>query len=98
MPKKNKQSSTAANLVRGVMGRDDDDDEKSSLSSVSTMGGVAAVEPAMKNLTVRGRLNVIAFTFLLLIVKTTAVRHQQFPLEERPHVHRLIKDPWMEDH
>ena len=36
------------------MGRDDDDDEKSSLSSVSTMGAAAAIEP-MKNLSVRGR-------------------------------------------
>ena len=52
LPKKNKQSSTASNLIKGAMGRDDDDDDKSSLSSVSTMGVGAAIEP-MKNLTVR---------------------------------------------
>jgi hypothetical protein len=54
MPKKNKQSSTASNLLRGAMGRDDDDDDISSVSSVSTMGAVAPVEQGMKNLSVRG--------------------------------------------
>lgn len=52
MPKKNKQSSTASNLMKSAIGREDDD-EQSSLSSVSTMGAVAAIEPAMKNLSVR---------------------------------------------
>jgi hypothetical protein len=51
MPRKNKQSSTASNLLRGAMGRDDEDN--SSLSSVSTAGVVGAGD-AMKNLTIHG--------------------------------------------
>ena len=50
MPKKNKQSSTAANLMNGIRGKDDDD--ASSLSSVSTTG-TFATENSMKNLTVK---------------------------------------------
>lgn len=36
LPKKNKQSSTASNLMSSITGKDDDD--ASSISSVSTMG------------------------------------------------------------
>ena len=61
MPRKNKQSSTASNLLKGAVGLNDDDDDKSSLSSVSTMGAVAAVEP-MRNLSVQGGRS---FLFLL---------------------------------
>lgn len=49
MPRKNKQSSVASNLMSGVIGSDDD---ASSLSSVSTMGALG-VEPSLKNLTVQ---------------------------------------------
>ena len=51
MPRKNKQSSTASNLISGVIGKDDD---ASSLSSVSTIGALG-LEPTMKSLTVQGR-------------------------------------------
>lgn len=53
MPKKNKQSSTASNLLKGAMGRGEDDDDNSSVSSVSTVGAAAAIEP-MKSLSVQG--------------------------------------------
>lgn len=53
MPKKNKQSSTASNLISGAIGGHEDD--ASSLSSVSTMGGLG-VEQAMKGLTVQGKM------------------------------------------
>jgi hypothetical protein len=49
MPKKNKQSSTASNLLGAVGGNDDD---ASSVSSVSTMGTLG-VETPMKNLSVK---------------------------------------------
>jgi hypothetical protein len=52
MPRKNKQSSTASNLISGVMGGNDDD--ASSVSSVSTMGTIAAESSMMKSLTVQG--------------------------------------------
>lgn len=51
MPRKNRQSSTASNLMSGVIRGDDD---ASSLSSVSTMGAFG-VEPSMKSLTVQGK-------------------------------------------
>lgn len=51
MPRKNRQSSTATNLMNGIRGKDDDD--ASSMSSVSTMGTLATTEPLMKNLTVK---------------------------------------------
>jgi hypothetical protein len=53
MPKKNKQSSTASNLISGIKGGNDDD--ASSMSSVSTMGtmGTMGTESSMKNLTVQ---------------------------------------------
>jgi hypothetical protein len=51
MPKKNRQSSIASNLVSGVVAGNEDD--VSSLSSVSTMGNVG-VEPSMKSLTIQG--------------------------------------------
>ncbi len=54
MPKKNKQSSTASNLLTGVMGGGDDD--ASSVSSVSTMGTIPQVGAAMNNLSVQGTL------------------------------------------
>jgi hypothetical protein len=50
MPRKNKQSSTASNLISSVIGTDDD---ASSLSSVSTTGAFG-VEPSLKSLTVQG--------------------------------------------
>jgi hypothetical protein len=59
MPRKNKQSSVASNLMSGVIGSDDD---ASSLSSVSTMGALG-VEPSLKNLTVQGE----KATFLTLV-------------------------------
>jgi hypothetical protein len=52
MPKKNKQSSTASNLLSGIAGGKDDD--ASSLSSVST-GVTVGVTESLKNLTVKGR-------------------------------------------
>ncbi|KAF4636909.1 hypothetical protein G7Y89_g1192 [Cudoniella acicularis] len=51
MPRKNKQSSTASNLLSAVKGSDDSDDEHSSISSVSTMG--VALDPSIKALSVR---------------------------------------------
>lgn len=51
MPRKNKQSSTASNLLSAVTGGGDDDN--SSLSSVSTMGTMK-VDTSMANLSVRG--------------------------------------------
>jgi len=53
MPRKNKQSSTATNLLNGVIGKDSDD--ASSISSVSTMGTLPPVAVSMNNLSVRGR-------------------------------------------
>merc|ERR1711939_857784 len=52
MPKKNKQSSTASNLLSGITGRGDDDDA-SSISSVSTMGTVPQVASSMNTLSVK---------------------------------------------
>lgn len=61
MPKKNKQSSTASNLLSGITGGNDSD--ASSVSSVSTMGTVPGVGQSMKNLTVSGhRRNLSAAT------------------------------------
>lgn len=53
MPKKNKQSSTASNLISGITGGGADSDA-SSVSSVSTMGTMPQVQQSMKNLTVGG--------------------------------------------
>lgn len=64
LPKKNRQSSTAHNLVSGVMGGEDD---ASSLSSVSTMGALG-VEPSLKSLTVQGESVVLWCKILMLIV------------------------------
>lgn len=50
MPKKNKQSSTATNLISAAMGRDED---ASSISSVSTTG-TGALDGSIKNLSVQG--------------------------------------------
>jgi hypothetical protein len=61
MPKKNRQSSIASNLVSGVVGNEDD---VSSLSSVSTMGNMG-VEPSMKSLTIQGEKNILFETNLL---------------------------------
>ena len=53
MPKKNKQSSTASNLLSGVMGANDDDaSSASSVSTMGNMGGESHLSP-MKNLSVR---------------------------------------------
>ncbi|KAH9214537.1 hypothetical protein DL95DRAFT_300483 [Leptodontidium sp. 2 PMI_412] len=52
MPKKNKQSSTASNLLGGLTGRGDDDDA-SSISSVSTMGTIPQVTSSMNTLSVQ---------------------------------------------
>jgi hypothetical protein len=51
MPKKNKQSSTASNLLTGVMGGADSD--ASSISSVSTMGTMPPVQNSMATLMVK---------------------------------------------
>ncbi|PMD41794.1 hypothetical protein L207DRAFT_458368 [Hyaloscypha variabilis F] len=51
MPKKNKQSSTASNLLSAVRGGDDSD--ASSVSSVSTMGIPPPINTAINNLSVR---------------------------------------------
>lgn len=51
MPRKNKESSTASNLISGITGGKDSD--ASSLSSVSTMGTMGT-ENGLKNLSVRG--------------------------------------------
>ncbi|KAE9373124.1 hypothetical protein N431DRAFT_503876 [Stipitochalara longipes BDJ] len=51
MPRKNKQSSTASNLLSAVRGGDDSD--ASSISSVSTMGIPPPINTAMNNLSVR---------------------------------------------
>lgn len=53
MPKKNKQSSTASNLLNGITGGGNGDDA-SSMSSVSTMGMPEGTS-GMKNLVVRGQ-------------------------------------------
>lgn len=50
MPRKNKESSTASNLISGITGGKDSD--ASSLSSISTMG--TGMENGLKNLSVRG--------------------------------------------
>ncbi|PBP21599.1 PX domain protein [Diplocarpon rosae] len=52
LPKKNKQSSTASNLLSGITGRGGDDDDVSSISSVSTVG-IPAVTSSMNTLSVR---------------------------------------------
>ncbi|KAG9231173.1 hypothetical protein BJ875DRAFT_470276 [Amylocarpus encephaloides] len=51
MPRKNKQSSTASNLLSVASGRNDGDDA-SSVSSISTMG-TAALDGQVKNLTIK---------------------------------------------
>ncbi|CAG8979975.1 hypothetical protein HYALB_00010744 [Hymenoscyphus albidus] len=51
LPKKNKQSSTASNLLGAAMGKDEDDDD-ASVSSVSTLG-TAALDRQMKSLSVK---------------------------------------------
>jgi hypothetical protein len=53
MPKKNKQSSTASNLLSAVKGGDDSD--ASSTSSISTMGAPPPIQISMNNLSVRGK-------------------------------------------
>jgi hypothetical protein len=53
MPRKNKQSSTASNLLSAVTGGNDDD--ASSVSSVSTMGTMN-LDPNMKGLSIRGMI------------------------------------------
>jgi hypothetical protein len=54
MPRKNKQSSTASNLMTSITGGKDSD--ASSVSSVSTMGTIQTdTASSMKNLTVRGQ-------------------------------------------
>jgi hypothetical protein len=53
MPKKNKQSSTASNLLSAVRGGDDSD--ASSISSISTMGVPPPIQTSMNNLSVRGK-------------------------------------------
>lgn len=50
MPRKNKQSSTASNLMSGIRGEKDDD--ASSISSVSTLGTLGT-ESSLRNLTVK---------------------------------------------
>lgn len=51
MPKKNKQSSTASNILSAVTPGNDSD--ASSISSVSTMGIPPAIKTSMNNLSVR---------------------------------------------
>ncbi len=53
MPRKNKQDSTATNLIYGLTGRVDDDDA-SSISSMSTMPPVPQLQTPMNNLTIKG--------------------------------------------
>ena len=65
MPRKNKQSSVASNLMSVVIGSDDD---ASSLSSVSTMGTLG-IEPSLKNLSVQGEKATISTCVSLLIYK-----------------------------
>lgn len=52
LPKKNKQSSTASNLMGSVMGRNNDSSDDASISSVSTRG-TQGTEASMRNLTVK---------------------------------------------
>lgn len=52
MPRKNKESSTASNLISGLTGGKGSD--ASSMSSVSTMGTMGT-ESGLKNLSVRGQ-------------------------------------------
>jgi hypothetical protein len=54
MVKKNKSSSTASNLLSGVIGKASDSDA-SSISSVSTMNTDRGATESLKNLTVRGK-------------------------------------------
>ncbi|EPE36382.1 PX [Glarea lozoyensis ATCC 20868] len=51
LPRKNKQSSTASNLLGAALGKDDDSDA-SSVSSLSTVG-TAGIDGSMRNLTVK---------------------------------------------
>jgi hypothetical protein len=52
VPRKNKQSSTASNLLGAALGKNDDSDA-SSVSSLSTIG-TAGLDGSVKNLTVKG--------------------------------------------
>lgn len=74
MPRKNKQSSTASNLLSAVRGGDDSD--ASSVSSVSTMGIPPPINTAMNNLSVRGK----AFKSPdLKVILTTLKDHRRSP-------------------
>jgi hypothetical protein len=59
MPKKNKQSSTASNLLSAVKGGDDSD--ASSISSISTMGVPQPIQTSMNSLSVRGKSTPFSF-------------------------------------
>jgi hypothetical protein len=59
MPKKNKQSSTASNLLSAVKGGDDSD--ASSISSISTMGVPQPIQTSMNSLSVRGKSTLFSF-------------------------------------
>ena len=69
MPKKNKQSSTASNLLSAVRGGDDDDN--SSVSSVSTMGTMK-VDTSMNNLSIRGMLKSILKLHMLISYRSSS--------------------------
>ncbi len=58
MPRKNKQNSTATNLMYGLTGRIDDDDT-SSISSMSTMPPIPQLQTPINNLTIKGGLQYI---------------------------------------
>jgi hypothetical protein len=53
LPRKNKQSSTASNLLNGITGRGGDDDA-SSISSVSTTGAAPQAASSSNTLSIKG--------------------------------------------
>lgn len=60
MPRKNKESSTASNIISGITGGKDSD--ASSVSSVSTMG-TTSNENGRKSLSIRGQFMNLLFYF-----------------------------------
>lgn len=89
LPKKNRQHSTASNLMSGVMGGDDD---ASSLSSVSTMGALG-VEPALKSLTVQGKRVILGVEFMLIVSRSPKIRIGVFQRPVTEIFSRCVKGP-----
>lgn len=86
MPRKNKQSSTASNLLSGITGGADSDG--SSLSSVSTMDTVQAAKNGLGKLSVRGMLFLRTVFENLLIALQIIVEIRPLVLEQ---IHPAIR-------